>query len=45
MLNNMHTIGEIKDYIVTCISNICATKTDYIKSGWSVIINIFTLAA
>lgn len=28
-----------------CITNICRTKTAYIKSGWSVIINIFTLAA
>lgn len=28
-----------------CITNICRTKTPYIKSGWSVIINIFTLAA
>ena len=45
MLNNMHTRSEIKDYIVTCITNICATKTTFIKSGWSVIINIFTLAA
>jgi len=45
MLNNMHTRGDIKDYIVTCITSICATKTIYIKSGWSVIINIFTLAA
>lgn len=45
MLNNMHTRSDIKDYIVTCITSICATKTVYIKSGWSVIINIFTLAA
>jgi hypothetical protein len=28
-----------------CITNISGTKTIYIKSGWSVIINIFTLAA
>ena len=45
MLNNMHTRSDIKDFIVICITNICATKTNYIKSGWSVIINIFTLAA
>jgi brefeldin A-inhibited guanine nucleotide-exchange protein len=45
MLQNMHTRSEIKDYIVCCIVSICATKTTYIKSGWSVIINIFTLAA
>ena len=41
----MHTRSEIKDYIVCCIVSICATKTAFIKSGWSVIINIFTLAA
>ena len=41
----MHTRGEIKDFIVTCITSICATKTAFIKSGWEVIINIFTLAA
>ena len=45
MLNNLHTRTEIKEYIVMCITNICRTKTAYIKSGWSVIINIFTLAA
>jgi len=45
MMNNLHTRSEIKDYIVMCIANICTTKTQYIKSGWSVIINIFTLAA
>ena len=28
-----------------CVANICGTKTAAIKSGWSVIINIFTLAA
>ena len=45
MLNNLHTRSDIKEYIVMCITNICATKTTYIKSGWSVIIGIFTLAA
>ena len=45
MLNNLHTRSEIKEYIVMCITNICKTKTAYIKSGWSVIIEIFTLAA
>jgi hypothetical protein len=45
MLNNLHTRSDIKEYIVMCITNICKTKTPYIKSGWSVIINIFTLAA
>jgi hypothetical protein len=41
----MHTRSDIKDYVVTCITSICNTKTVYIKSGWSIIINIFTLAA
>ena len=45
MMNNLTTRSEIKDYIVMCIANICTTKTQQIKSGWSVIINIFTLAA
>ena len=45
MLHNLATRTEIKEYIVMCITNICRSKTAYIKSGWSVIINIFTLAA
>ena len=45
MLHNLATRTEIKEYIVMCITNICRTKTPFIKSGWSVIINIFTLAA
>lgn len=45
MLNNLHTRSDIKEYIVMCLTNICAMKTAYIKSGWVVIINIFTLAA
>ena len=45
MLNNLHTRSDIKEYIVMCLTNICAMKTSYIKSGWSVIIGIFTLAA
>jgi len=45
MLHNLATRTDIKEYIVMCITNICRTKTAFIKSGWSVIINIFTLAA
>jgi hypothetical protein len=45
MLNNLMTRTDIKEYVVMCITNISGTKTVYIKSGWSVIINIFTLAA
>jgi len=39
------TRTDIKEYIVMCVASISGTKTVYIKSGWSVIINIFTLAA
>jgi hypothetical protein len=28
-----------------CISALCHQKVKYIKSGWEVILNIFTLAA
>ena len=45
MLHNLATRSEIKEYIVMCITNICRTKSAHIKSGWIVIINIFTLAA
>lgn len=45
MLHNLATRSEIKEYIVMCITNICRTKSAYIKSGWCVIINVFTLAA
>ena len=34
MLNNMHTRSEIKEFIVTCVTRICETKTAYIQSGW-----------
>ena len=45
MLNNLHTRLEVKEYIVMSISNMCRAKAKYIKSGWIIIINIFTLAA
>mmetsp|Transcript_83840 Transcript_83840/g.115741 ORF Transcript_83840/g.115741 Transcript_83840/m.115741 type:complete len:105 (+) Transcript_83840:268-582(+) len=45
MLNNLHVRKEIKEFIVMCIANICGTKTKNIKSGWTVIIEIFKLAA
>lgn len=45
MLNNLHTRYDIKEYIVMCIANMCVSKTKSLKSGWIVIINIFTLAA
>jgi brefeldin A-inhibited guanine nucleotide-exchange protein len=46
MLNNLHSRQkEIKEYIVMCIAALCHQKAKYIKSGWEVILNIFTLAA
>lgn len=46
MLNNLHSSQkEIKEYIVMCTAQLCFLKTKYIKSGWEVILNIFTLAA
>jgi len=45
MLNNLHTRLDIKEFIVLAIANMCRAKAKYIKSGWIVIINIFTLAA
>lgn len=46
MLNNLHSSQkEIKEYIIMCISALCHQKVKYIKSGWEVILNIFTLAA
>lgn len=45
MLNNLHTRLDVKEFIVMCVANMCRSKANYIKSGWSVIINIFTLAA
>ena len=46
MLNNLHSgQKEIKEYIVMCIAALCHQKAKFIKSGWEVILNIFTLAA
>jgi len=46
MLNNLHSgKKEIKEYIVMCIAALCHQKAKYIKSGWGVILDIFTLAA
>lgn len=46
MLNNL-TSGqkEIKEYVVMCIAALCHQKAKFIRSGWEVILNIFTLAA
>ena len=54
MLNNLRktdlievsdTRLEVKEFIVMAVANMCRAKSRYIKSGWIVIINIFTLAA
>lgn len=45
MLNNLHSRESIKEYIVTCIQRMALEKTKNIKSGWTIIINIFKLAA
>lgn len=36
---------EIKEYIVMCIASLCHQKCKFIRSGWEVILNIFTMAA
>jgi len=46
MLNNLTSRQkEIKEYVVMCIAALCQQKAKYIRSGWEVILNIFTLAA
>lgn len=45
MLNNLHTRLDIKEFIVLSIVNMCQSKIDNLKSGWSIVINIFSLAA
>ena len=45
MLNNLHTRLEVKEFIVMAVANMCRSKGKYLKSGWSIVINIFTLAA
>ena len=44
-MNIVDTRVEIKEFIVMCIANMCKAKLANLRSGWSVIINIFTLAA
>ena len=45
MLHNLHTRLEVKEFIVMAIANMCQSKAKNLKSGWSIVINIFTLAA
>lgn len=43
--NLIDTRLEVKEFIVMAVANMCRAKSKYIKSGWIIIINIFTLAA
>lgn len=45
MLHNLHTRNEVKEFIVLAVANMCLQKARNLKSGWSIVINIFTLAA
>jgi regulator of sigma D len=45
MLHNLHTRNEVKEFIVLAVANMCLQKAKNLKSGWSIVINIFTLAA
>lgn len=46
MKNNlMSQQKEIKEYIVMCMAALCHQKAKFIKSGWDVILNIFSIAA
>ena len=45
LLIKLDTRLEIKEFIVMAVANMCRAKAQYIKSGWIIIINIFTLAA
>lgn len=42
-LNQGHR--EIKEYVVMCMAALCHQKAKFIKSGWDVILSIFSLAA
>ncbi len=45
MLHNLHTRNEIKEFIVMALANMCQQKARNLKSGWAIVVNIFTLAA
>jgi len=36
---------EVKEFIIMAVANMCMSKSQYLKSGWSVVIDIFLLAA
>jgi len=46
MRNNMNSEHkEVKEYVVMCMAALCHQKARFIKSGWEVILNVFSLAA
>lgn len=47
MQNNLKQGGhrEIKEYVVMCMAALCHQKAKFLKSGWEVILKIFSLAA
>lgn len=45
MLENLNERREIKEYVIMCICALCKQKAKFIRSGWEVILNVFTLAA
>ena len=45
MLENLNDRREIKEYVIMCMCALCKQKAKHIRSGWEVILNVFTLAA
>jgi len=45
MVNSSISRDTIKEYVVTCMWGIVMEKTHNIRSGWSIILTIFKLAA
>lgn len=43
MLANFHRRLEVKEFIIMAVANMCRSKAKNLKSGWSVVIEIFTL--
>lgn len=42
---SLDTRLEVKEFIVMAVANMCMQKAKNLKSGWSIVVNIFTLAA
>ena len=45
LLHNLHTRSDVKDLIIACAVSMAARKAKNIKSGWTVLFNIYRLAA